>query len=176
MSTQSETQSSEAHKTRRALRLWILAAVVFATTVLGYSATMVYLAQRDYPGSVVNNYFENYEKFNEYSASLEEQEQLGWQVATSIDSLPTVGNELEIEVFAQDDQGRTIRDGEVLVHFVRNVNSRVDRKVRLGARGDGSYFGRVELPRPGNWTIYTTLRDDGKEYTARRFLWVEEAL
>ncbi|MFA9459343.1 FixH family protein [Thiohalorhabdus methylotrophus] len=167
---------AEARKTKRTIRLWILAGAVFATTVLGYSATMVYLAQRDYPGSVVNDYFENYKQFNEYADKLENQEELGWRVATSIDSLPMVGNQLDIEVWAEDDQGEPIVDGEVLVHFVRNVNSRGDRKVRLGALGDGRYFGRVTLPKPGNWTILTTIRDDGKAYKARRFLWVEESL
>lgn len=176
MSTGEAATSAESRKTRRAIKLWILAGAAFATTVLGYSAIMIYLAQRDYPGSVVNDYFENYEKFNEFAAELKNQEELGWRVGTRIASLPVVGEKLDVRVVAEDDQGNRINDGEVVVHFVRNVNSRADRKIKLGAIGNGRYYGRMALPKPGNWTILTTVRDGDKEYTARRYLWVEEPL
>jgi len=167
---------SEATKTRRVIQLWIAAGAVFALSVLGYSGAMVYLAQRDYPGSVVNDYFENYKKFNQFTERLEAQEELGWSLATSIDSLPVVGDSLAVEVYARNAAGNPLTKADVVVHFVRNVNSRQDRRVRLADLGGGRYAGRVQLPLPGNWTIRTTVRKDGQTYLARRYLWVEEPL
>ena len=176
MAGQSPEPTEEAKKTRRVIQLWIAAGALFALTVLGYSATMVYLAQRDYPGSVVNNYFENYKHFNEFSQELERQEELGWDLATSVDSLPVVGDRLEVEVVVRNDAGKPMPGAEVLVHFVRNVRATRDRKVRLADLGGGRYFGKVSLPLPGNWTIRTTVRKNGHSYQAQRFLWVEEPL
>ena len=167
---------AEARKTRRVIQLWIAAGAVFALSVLGYSGAMIYLAQRDYPGSVVNDYFENYKKFNEFTEELENQQELGWSLATSVDSLPVVGDPLEVEVVARDEAGDPMAGAEVLVHFVRNVNSRQDRRVRLAELGGGRYFGKVRLPKPGNWTIRTTVRKQGQNYQAQRYLWVEEPL
>ncbi|HKJ89003.1 MAG TPA: FixH family protein [Gammaproteobacteria bacterium] len=175
MSTE-QPADAEARKTRRTLLLWVLAGAVFATAVLSYSGAMIYLAHRDYPGSVVNDYTKNFQKFNEFADKLENQKDLGWQVATTIDSLPIVGNKLDIEVVADDARGEGIDDGKVFVHFVRNVNSRGDRRVHLAALGDGRYHGEVTLPKPGNWTIRTAIHKDGHEYIARRYLWVEEPL
>jgi nitrogen fixation protein FixH len=176
MTDNNQPESQESRKTRRVIRLWIAAGAVFALTVLGYSGTMVYLAQRDYPGSVVNNYFENYKNFNQFSEKLERQEALGWDLATSVDSLPVVGDPLEVEVVVRNDAGEPMPGAEVLVHFVRNVRATRDRKVRLADLGGGRYFGKVSLPLPGNWTIRTTVRKNGRKYQAQRFLWVEEPL
>jgi nitrogen fixation protein FixH len=175
--TTDETQTpEEARRTRRVIKLWIAAGTVFALSVLGYSGVMIYLAQRDYPGSVVNDYFENYKRFNQFTERLERQEGLGWDLATSVDSLPVVGDRLDVEVVARNASGQPMTGAEVVVHFVRNVNSRADRRVRLADLGDGRYFGKVSLPRPGNWTIRTTIRNNGRSYQAQRYLWVEEPL
>ncbi|MFB6261561.1 MAG: FixH family protein [Thiohalorhabdaceae bacterium] len=166
----------EARKTRRVIRLWILAGAVFALTVLGYSGTMVYLAQRDYPGSVVHNYFENYDRFNEFAAKLEDQEDLGWRLATRVESLPMVGNPLKVEVVARDDDGEPLTGADVRISFVRNVKAGEDRRVRLAGIGGGRYVGKIRLPMPGNWTIRTVVQRNGHSYRAQRFLWVEEPL
>jgi nitrogen fixation protein FixH len=168
--------AGESAKTRRVLQLWILAAVAFAVSVLGYSGTMIYLAQRDYPGSVVNDYFENYEKFNEYAEMLENQEDLGWGLDTRIKGLPIVGEPLKVVVGARYADGRPIEQGTVRVRLVRNINSKLDRTLEMTPAGDGRYVGSTTVKKPGNWTIYTTIRDGGKQYIARRFLWVEEPL
>ncbi|HKJ70508.1 MAG TPA: FixH family protein [Gammaproteobacteria bacterium] len=166
----------EQRRTRRAIRLWIAAGTVFALTVLSYSGAMVYLAERDYPGSVVNDYFKNFKKFNEFTDRLEQQEKLGWALDTSVHSLPIVGEPLQVQVLARDDQGRPLPDADVAVHFVRNVNSRHDRWVDMTDQGGGRYSGEVRLPLPGNWTIRTSVTKGGHNYLARRFLWVEEPL
>lgn len=163
-------------KTRRVIRLWITAGAVFALAVLGYSATMVYLAQRDYPGSVVNDYFENYKRFNRFADRMEHQRALDWTLATSIRSLPVAGDRLAVRVIARNGGGKSLTGAEVRVHFVRNVNSRQDRRVRLAEVSDGRYAGSVRLPKPGNWTIRTTVRKNGHTYQAQRYLWVEGRL
>ncbi len=168
--------TTEDVRTRRSLWLWGLAGAGFAAAVLGYSAAMIYLAQRDYPGSVVNDYFENYERFNQHAQRLESQRRLGWDLSTEIPSLPVAGQPLRIVVRAEDGEGRRLPGAEVSVHFVRNINARKDRRVRLADAGGGRYAGMVRLPAPGNWDVLTTVRADGKTYTARRYLWVEGPL
>lgn len=176
MAGKPDQDSPEARKTRRVIQLWILAGAVFALAVLGYSATMVYLAQRDYPGSVVNNYFENYHGFNEFADKLEEQEELGWELATSVNSLPVVGDPIRLEVVARNGKDNPIAGADVRVSLVRNVKSRQDRRIRLAELGDGRYVGRVQLPKPGNWTIRTIVKRNGHSYRGKRHLWVEEPL
>lgn len=176
MAVNEAQDSLEARKTRRVIRLWILAGTVFALTVVGYSATMVYLAQRDYPGSVVHNYFENYDRFNQFADKLEAQEGLDWRLATRVESLPVVGDPLRVEVVARDGGGEPLTGADVRVSFVRNVKAREDQRVRLADVGNGRYVGKVQLPMPGNWTIRTMVQDNGHSYRAQRFLWVEEPL
>lgn len=166
----------EEAKTRWVLRAWILAAFAFVVAVLGYSGAMVYLAQRDYPGSVVNDYFENYEKFNQYAEMLENQEDLGWALDTQINSLPVVGERLDIVVQARYADDSPIEDGTVEVRLVRNINAKLDHRVAMKPTGNGRYVGTASVDHPGNWTIYTTIRDGGKQYISRRYLWVEEPL
>jgi nitrogen fixation protein FixH len=163
-------------KTRWVLRLWVLAGLAFVVAVLGYSSAMIYLAQRDYPGSVVNDYFENYEKFNQYAEMLENQEDLGWALDTQVNSLPVVGDELDIVVHARYADDSPIERGTVKVRLVRNINARLDRKINMQPQGDGRYTGSTSVEHPGNWTIYTTIRDGTKQYISRRYLWVEEPL
>ena len=163
-------------RTRRTLWLWGLAGAAFATAVLGYSGAMIFLAQRDYPGSVVNDYFENYKRFNQHTRQLEDQRSLGWNLSTDIASLPVVGEPLRVKVLARDDQGRRLTGAEVRVRFVRSINARQDRRVRLAESEGGRYAGTVRIPAPGNWDVYTTVRKNGQRYTARRFLWVEGSL
>ncbi|MEF8794287.1 FixH family protein [Thiohalorhabdus sp.] len=169
-------EDQQARKTRRVVRLWIAAGVVFALTVLGYSGIMVYLAQQDYPGSVVHNYFENYDRFNQFAEKLEKQEKLGWRLATRVESLPLVGKLLRVQVVVRDDQGKPLTGADVRVSFVRNVKARQDQRVRLADVGGGRYEGNVRLAKPGNWTIRTMVRQNGHRYRAQRFLWVEEPL
>ena len=176
MAANEAQDAREARKTRRVIRLWILAGSVFALTVLGYSATMVFLAQRDYPGSVVNNYFENYQRFNAFQKELDKQQSLDWQIRTRMADLPIQGQPVAVNVRARDALDRKLSGARVFLHFVSGDDSRQDRRIRLRETKEGLYSGRVRLPSPGNWEVITRVERGGDAFRVSRYLWVEEPL
>lgn len=171
-----DEESREAARTRRSLRLWILAGVVFAATVFGYSGVMVYLAQRDYPGSVVHNYFENYERFNQYAQALEKRRNLDWAIATRLESLPVADRRLKIKTVARGPEGEPLTGGKARVHFIRSIKATKDAVAELQEVAEGTYVGHVSLPEPGNWTMRTTVTQGDSQYTVQRCLWLERPL
>lgn len=173
---QSPGKDPDPDKTRRSLRLWILAAVAFASAILVGNGVMIWMASRDYPGSVVNNYFENYERFNAFQEKLAAQKDLGWRVRTRLADLPIEGEPLQVRVEARDALGRDLSGARVQLHFVSSDDAREDRRIRLRESREGQYTGRVRLPSPGNWEVVTRVMRGGDAYRVRRHLWVEEPL
>jgi nitrogen fixation protein FixH len=174
--TQPPGKDPDPEKTRRSLRLWILAAVAFVTAILAGNGIMIWMASRDYPGSVVNNYFENYKRFNAFQEELDKQQKLDWRVRTRMADLPIQGEPVEVNVRARDALDRKLSGAQVFLHFVSGDDSREDRRLRLRETKEGLYSGRVRLPSPGNWEVITRVERGGDAYRVSRHLWVEEPL
>ena len=169
-------KDADPDKIRRSLRLWVLAAAAFVGAILVGNGIMIWMASRDYPGSVVNNYFENYERFNDFQEKLAAQKDLDWRVQTRLADLPIEGEALRVRVEARDALGRQLSGAQVRLHFVSGDDAREDRRIRLREAQEGRYTGLVRLPSPGNWEVVTRVKRGGDAYRVRRFLWVEEPL
>jgi nitrogen fixation protein FixH len=177
MSTpQSRNKDPDPDKTRRSLRLWILAAVAFAAAILTGNGIMIWMASQDYPGSVVHNYFENYQGFNEFQDKLAKQTELDWRVRTRLTDLPIMGEPVQVQVQVRGAMGSKLSGARVRLHFVSGDDAREDQRLRLREVEKGLYRGRVRFPSPGNWEVITRVERGGDAYRVKRRLWVEEPL
>lgn len=112
---------------------------------------------------------------NQYLASTDKQNKLGWSVSLSGLEHPTVGHETAATVTAHGADGKPLRDTSVVLALVRPGLAQPEQMVELAETDPGIYRGRLLVSLPGLWVAAVRLQRGNDRFELQQHLEVTAA-
>ena len=158
--------STRGIETERARGRWIPWVFIGGfVLVLAVNGTMIALALSSFTGLTTAEPYTKGLRFNEDIRHAEEQERLGWRVASGFEKRGERKGEIELKIV--DRMDHPISGAKISAAFSRPVERGHDFAVALEPAGDGRYFGRIDFPLPGVWDVRYRVAHDGRVLEAR---------
>lgn len=147
--TMSRAMTDLARPQRRSL--WIPALFVgLMLLVVVVNGTMMYFAQSTFSGLDTDQAYQQGIQYNTILKEAEASAALGWTAKTTV---TPAGAARHLAVSIIDKGGKPVQGLELTAHLVRPVSTAFDRKLTLGAEGNGIYGTDVTLPALGSWEL-----------------------
>lgn len=151
-------------------RPWMV--VVGLTVVIVVNMGMLYIANKDFPGVVENDYYKKGVYYNVYTSRMEAQKRRGWQLRFGWVNQPIAGQPFTLRAVAVDKQGQPIQGGQMKITLLRPGTPRLDQVLQAKEIAPGDYQISATLPRPGNWDIRMVLTRAQDTHEQSSDLWV----
>ena len=151
-------------------RPWMV--VVGLTVVILVTMGMLYVANKDFPGVVENDYYKKGVYYNVYTSRMEAQKRRGWQLRFGWVSRPIAGQPFTLRAVVVDKQGQPIQGGQVNITLLRPGTPKLDQTLQAKEVAPGDYQVSVLLSRAGNWDINTVLSRGQDTHEQSSTLWV----
>lgn len=139
----------------------ITAALLFT---VGVNVVMLFAAGADPNGTAVEpDYYRKAVEWDRTMARQAASEALGWQ-ATATFALPSAAGR-DLEVALRDRDGQPIRDADLHVTLIHNLEASHPLEVGLAAR-DGRYAATLRAIRSGRWEVRVEARRGTERFSS----------
>lgn len=135
--------------------------VGFFVMLAALLGNFVWLAFRDFPGTVSDKAYEQGLTYNATLQAAATQKALGWQGVISV--VPD-GHNIKVNYHLQHADGAVINNAVVNGWFYRPSSSKLDQKFSLQGLGNGDYQATLILPVPGVWDVRLAAQAAGHEF------------
>lgn len=133
--------------------------------IIAVNLFMAVMAMRTFPGLIVENSYVASQEFNKGLQAGRQQQQLGWQVATTLEGRTLV-------VDARTALNEPLRGAVVEAIFHHPLGAAEPVQFRLHEGSDGRWRAPHALP-AGRWELELTISRDGQDYWLQDQLTVE---
>jgi nitrogen fixation protein FixH len=118
----------------------------------------VKMVESTFPGTVSNDFHEQYTQYNSYIAQLETQKERGWKVLDGWVEKPIVGKPALFRIQVVDKGQKPVSGGLVHISFLRASDKNMDVAFDLPETAPGFYGMPLSLSAPGSWSIMISIR------------------
>lgn len=157
----------------REWRPWVIVGGLLFVMVV--NAGLLYIANKDFPGVVENDYYDKGMYYNEYLSRMEQQRLRGWKLNLGWVQEPQVGEPATLRCLAVDKQGKPLSGAKVEVKLLRPGEPKADQRLVLHEIAPGDYQGTISLPRPGNWDLLLQMQRGQDAHEQQAEVWVVPA-
>jgi nitrogen fixation protein FixH len=133
--------------------------------VVAVNGTMIAFALGTFSGLTTTEPYTKGLRFNDQIRHAQQQERLGWSVATRFDTAAPQSGELELRLAGRG--GAPLTGARVSATFQRPLEKNRDFTVGFVAAGSGRYFARAQFPLPGAWGVTYRIEHEGEALEAR---------
>lgn len=139
----------------------ITAALLFT---VGVNVVMLFAAGGDPNGTVVEpDYYRKAVDWDRTMARRAASDRLGWTSAVSLGAL--IDGRRDLRLTLRDSAGAAVRDADVTVTLIHNLEASTPLQGALSARDD-VYAGALGASRSGQWEVRVEARRGTERYTA----------
>lgn len=151
---------------------WVLGVIGFLLVVISVNALFIYLAFKQPPNLVVNNYYERGKAYAMKEAAGEQEKQLGWSgvIMTPPDS--RVNQQQPYEVLIQGKNSAGLNLESVTLFAYRPSDMTADFSVPLNKMSAGRYSADIVFELPGNWDLIVEAKLGDDEFLIPRRIYI----
>ncbi len=142
---------------------WVIAWVAMVAIFFTMNVIMIYLAQSNNPGLVVENF---YERGQDYEKNMLKRQARnpGWQMEVSLPKKIGVDEVVTCRFAVKDKEGSPIEPDAVTFHAYRPSDAKQDFTLPMKKVGPGLYEAEVRFPLLGAWDTLVSAKHGEDEY------------
>jgi nitrogen fixation protein FixH len=148
---------------------WVLGLILFLCVFLLMNAIFIYLAFRQPPNLVVQDFYERGKDYQITQKNIEREKQLGWSGMILTPAKMRANQKQNIEAIIQGNNSAVLHLDSVEFHAYRPSDSRADFMATMQQSTFGKYDADIIFTLPGVWdVIVEAKRGDDKFLLTRR--------
>ena len=148
---------------------WVLGMLGFLVVFLMANFVFIYLAFKQPPNLVVDNFYERGKAYAMKEAAVDKEEKLGWSGVVIAPSASRVNQRQPYEVLIQGKNSAGLDLDSVTLFAYRPSDMNADFSMPMNKMSAGRYSTDIAFELPGNWDlIVEAIRGDDKFLITRR--------
>ncbi len=148
---------------------WVLGLILFLCVFLSMNAIFIYLAFRQPPNLVVQDFYERGKDYQITQKNIDREKQLGWSGMILTPVKMSANQKQNIEAIIQGKNSTALQLDSVEFHAYRPSDSKADFMAVMQQEEVGKYSADITFTLPGVWdVIVEAKRGDDKFLLTRR--------
>jgi nitrogen fixation protein FixH len=142
---------------------WVIAWIAMLVVFFTMNVVMIYLAQSNNPGLVVEDF---YERGQDYEKNMLKRQARnpGWQMEVDLPKKIAVDEAVICRFKVTDKEGSPVDPTEVIFYAYRPSDAKRDFSVPMQKVGPGLYQAEVSFPLKGAWDALVSAKQGKDEY------------
>lgn len=152
---------------------WVLGMLGFLVVFLTANFIFIYLAFKQPPNLVVDNFYERGKAYAMKEAALDQEKQLGWSGVVMAPSDSRVNQRQPYEVLIQGKNSAGLDLDSVTLYAYRPSDMDADFSVEMNKMSAGRYSADVAFDLPGNWDLIVEAKRGEDEFLITRRIYID---
>lgn len=151
---------------------WVLGVIGFLLVVISVNALFIYLAFKQPPNLVVDNYYERGKAYAMKEAAVEQEKKLGWSGVVMSPPNSRVNQQQPYEVLIQGENSAGLNLDSVTLFAYRPSDMTADFSVPMNKMSAGRYSADIAFELPGNWDLIVEAKLGDDEFLIPRRIYI----
>lgn len=151
---------------------WVLGVIGFLFVVITMNTVFIYLAFRQPPNLVVDNFYERGKAYAMKEEAVDKQKLLGWNGVIMAPANSRVNQAQPFEVLIQGKNSVALDLDSVTLFAYRPSDMDADFSIPLNKMSAGRYSADVAFTLPGNWDLIVEAKRGEDEYLITRRIYI----
>ncbi len=172
MSESNSSSNSSSNKSVWYKSPWVIGWLLLVLTVMAVNAFMIIQSVNDFPGLVVDDFYERGQDYEEnIHKKLADNDR--WTPAFELDEVH-LNRPLTVIFSITDNDGHTAIADKITLFAYRPSNSKKDFSVVMTSTGDGVYQALIRFDTKGKWDLLASVMIDGTEVNYAQNIFVKD--
>lgn len=151
---------------------WVLGVIGFLLVVIAVNSLFIYLAFKQPPNLVVDNYYERGKAYAMKEAAVEQEKKLGWSGVVMSPPDSRVNQQQPYEVLIQGKNSAGLNLDSVILFAYRPSDMSADFSVPMNKMSAGRYSADIAFELPGNWDLIVEAKLGDDEFLITRRIYI----
>lgn len=151
---------------------WVLGVIGFLLVVISVNSLFIYLAFKQPPNLVVDNYYERGKAYAMKEAAVEQEKNLGWSGVVMSPPHSRVNQQQPYEVLIQGENSAGLNLDSVTLFAYRPSDMTADFSVPMNKMSAGRYSADIAFELPGNWDLIVEAKLGDDEFLITRRIYI----
>ena len=152
---------------------WVLGVIGFLLVVISVNSFLIYMAFKQPPNLVVDNFYERGKAYAMKEAAVEQEKLLGWSGVVMAPPETRVNQRQPYEVLIQGKNSVALTLDSVTLFAYRPSDMTADFSVPMNQMSAGRYSADITFELPGNWDLIVEAKSGEDEFLITRRIYIE---